>query len=204
VNQRCSGALVTPKLEGSGIPFVDVIFNNMNTTETQTLIEAQRPDILVVCGGPILQENIFAIPQVAAINIHWGIAPAFRGAESTFWALLKSQWDGIGITIHKIDPGIDTGAHLAQGTPRLEPTDDEVSLWVKNSCLAVRLILDVLAADDDAIRSGGMQPEGSGHCYRYRDHRWWHDVQLWIRSWSRRYRPPHREPREVHYVARKG
>jgi methionyl-tRNA formyltransferase len=199
VNLRCSGTSGTPKLEGSGIPFIDVTAIDMNTTETQTLIVAQRPEILVVCGGPILQENIFGIPTVAAINIHWGIAPALRGAESTFWALLKNQWDDIGITIHKIDRGVDTGAHLAQGTPRLEPTDDEVSLWVKNSRLAAQLILHVLAAGDDALRAGGMQPEGSGHCYRYRDHRWWHDVQLWIRGRLRRYRPPHREPREVHY-----
>jgi folate-dependent phosphoribosylglycinamide formyltransferase PurN len=200
VNRRCNHRWTTPSLEDSGIRYFDIDSRKISDLETEKKIEDENPDYLFVCGGPILKSNIFTIPKIAAINLHWGIAPNMRGAESSFWSLYKGNWKGIGMTLHKLDTGIDRGAHLAKGCPALTPWDNEVTCWKKNSEIAIQLLKLILETPEEKIRDGGKVPSEKGNNYCYSDHKWWHDLAFVLRRWLLFHRPPKTNKETWHYL----
>ena len=102
------------------IPSTDV-----NHSSTATLLASLRPDVLLVAGGPLLKPSIFSIPRLAAVNVHFGISPMYRGEHTLFWPVYCRDYRNIGVTIHIIDRGIDTGRMLAQGFVQITDGDDE-------------------------------------------------------------------------------
>ncbi|MEM7313917.1 MAG: hypothetical protein AAF497_12270, partial [Planctomycetota bacterium] len=151
---------------------------------------SMNPDYLVLCGAPILNRNIYTLPRIATINIHWGITNRVRGAESTFWSLYYQIWDGIGITLHKVDEQPDHGSYLAQGRPSLSWWDGEVRCWVKNSQIAARMIVDLLATTESDIKHAGVALDRPGRLFRYRDRKATHDLIRWARHWLLLQGPP--------------
>lgn len=87
---------------------------NINDEACQAFIRTQRPDILAVCGTGVIRAEVFALAPKGAVNIHTGITPEYRSADPIFWALYHSDLENVGVTIHYIDSGIDTGAIIYQ------------------------------------------------------------------------------------------
>ncbi len=87
---------------------------NINDQITHDFIESLTPDFVVNLGGGLMKPNIFEIANVCTINVHPGITPRFRGANANFWALYEGEFDKVGVTVHKVDKGIDTGEVLCQ------------------------------------------------------------------------------------------
>ena len=57
-----------------------------------TLVKELRPDILVVVAyGRILPDEILAVPQYGAINVHGSLLPKYRGAAPIQWAVLNGD-----------------------------------------------------------------------------------------------------------------
>jgi hypothetical protein len=80
-----------------------------NTAEAQRLIEAARPDITLALCKNILAERIFAIPTRGTFVLHPGICPEYRNSHGCFWALATGDLGRVGMTMLRIDRGIDTG-----------------------------------------------------------------------------------------------
>jgi folate-dependent phosphoribosylglycinamide formyltransferase PurN len=80
-----------------------------NTAEAQRLIEQARPDLVLALCKNILAERIFAIPAHGTFVLHPGICPEYRNAHGCFWALATDDLDKVGMTMLRIDRGIDTG-----------------------------------------------------------------------------------------------
>ncbi len=66
-----------------------------------------NPDLLIFTGGNLLREEVLAIPRLGVLNVHLGLLPEVRGMNSPEWSLLQNV--PVGITIHFMDAGIDTG-----------------------------------------------------------------------------------------------
>jgi folate-dependent phosphoribosylglycinamide formyltransferase PurN len=98
--------------------------SDVNSDEALSLLRQYGPDLIVYTGGGILRRPLIDIPAVGVINAHSGLLPEYRGMNVTEWALLNG--DEIGITVHFIDPGIDTGRILF--TRRIEITPEDVSI----------------------------------------------------------------------------
>ena len=72
------------------------------------------PDVLFSLGCPvILKRDVIGIPRRACLNIHSALLGKYRGANPIFWALFHGERE-IGVTIHLVDEGIDTGDILMQ------------------------------------------------------------------------------------------
>ncbi len=72
-------------------------------------LEAKKPDYLVVIAyGKIIPQHILDIPKIAPINVHWSLLPKYRGA-SPLQSIFLNQDETTGITIMKMDAGMDTG-----------------------------------------------------------------------------------------------
>ncbi len=77
-------------------------------------LREMRPDLLIVIAfGQILRKKVLDIPGWGAINVHASLLPKFRGAAPIQWAILEDE-EKTGLTIMRMDEGLDTGAILFQ------------------------------------------------------------------------------------------
>ena len=104
-------------------------------------IKAMQPDVILVYGTSILPQEIIDIPKVACLNLHWGLSPYYKGTHCTDWAILNDEIHKIGVTVHLLDAGIDSGPIVSQARPRLEHDDCPFSIDMKLSLLGTELMI---------------------------------------------------------------
>src|SRR5258708_3899325 len=68
------------------------------------------PDLAIFPGGNILRDEVLKVPRLGILNSHLALLPEIRGMSSPEWSLLCGV--PLGITIHFMDSGIDTGPIL--------------------------------------------------------------------------------------------
>jgi Formyl transferase len=91
-------------------PEIPVLYTHSpNTPEAKRFIENLQPDILIARCKTLLKENIFSIPLKGTLVMHPGICPEYRNAHGCFWALANGDLDRVGMTLLRIDRGVDTG-----------------------------------------------------------------------------------------------
>lgn len=117
-------------------------------------IAATRPELLVVAAyGLILPPAVLDIAP--ALNIHASLLPRWRGAAPIQHALLAGDTE-TGITLMRMDAGLDTGPMLAQERVSIAPDDDAQTLHDKLAALGARMIVQVLASRP--LPRGSPQP----------------------------------------------
>jgi len=84
--------------------------SNQNSSRAISQLRQWSPDAIVFAGGNILRQGVLVLPKLGVINIHLGFLPEIRGMSSPEWSLLQGV--PVGITIHYMDSGIDTGRIL--------------------------------------------------------------------------------------------
>jgi hypothetical protein len=80
-----------------------------NTPEVEAFLRNLQPDILIARCKTLLKERIFVIATKGTFVMHPGICPQYRNAHGCFWALAQNDRANVGMTLLKIDRGIDTG-----------------------------------------------------------------------------------------------
>src|SRR5437868_1929889 len=81
-----------------------------NSGETEELLRELRPDIIIARCKSILNPRIFNHARVGTFVMHPGICPEYRNAHGCFWALAQRDLDNVGMTLLKVNEGVDTGA----------------------------------------------------------------------------------------------
>lgn len=103
-----------------------------------------QPDLIVVAAyGQILPPSILELPPHGCINVHTSLLPKYRGAAPIQWAILEDQME-TGVTIMKMDVGMDTGPILTQVTTPISPTDTGQTLHDRLAILGARLLVTTL------------------------------------------------------------
>lgn len=123
------------KLKLKNINFCKTILvekGDINSRKVHDAILENNIDIVLVFGTSIIKNYILSAPNNFAVNIHTGLVQAFRGVDSCFWAIHDEKPEGIGVTIHKINKGIDTGNILLQSRPKLDHSDNIDTIFFKN------------------------------------------------------------------------
>jgi methionyl-tRNA formyltransferase len=112
-----------------------------------------RPDAIVTAAfGLIFPQAVLDIPPRGAINVHASLLPRWRGASPIQRALLAGDGES-GISIMRMDAGLDTGPVLLQErTPILE-SDTAGTLTDRLADLGSRLVVRAL----DALEAGGLE-----------------------------------------------
>ncbi len=80
-----------------------------NSAEVEQFMRDLQPDLVIARCKSLLKESIFSIPCHGTWVMHPGICPQYRNAHGCFWALAKSDRENVGMTLLKINKGIDTG-----------------------------------------------------------------------------------------------
>ena len=80
-----------------------------------------NPDLIIVAAfGQILKKDVLELPQYGCINVHASLLPRWRGAAPINAAILAGD-EEIGVTIMKMDMGLDTGPMLSKSSIRHTP-----------------------------------------------------------------------------------
>jgi methionyl-tRNA formyltransferase len=105
-----------------------------------------RPDVMVVAAyGLILPAAVLAIPDQGCINIHASLLPRWRGAAPIQRALLAGDAE-TGITIMRMEAGLDTGPMLSRVALPIGPRDTAGSLTEALSTLGAQAVVEALAS----------------------------------------------------------
>lgn len=117
-------------------------------------IAAASPELLVVAAyGLILPQAVLDSARLGALNIHASLLPRWRGAAPIQRAMLAGDRE-TGITIIRMDAGLDTGPMLAQAVLAIDEADDAGDLEDKLAELGARMIVDVVAR----LAAGDVHP----------------------------------------------
>jgi methionyl-tRNA formyltransferase len=126
------GKAITPSpvkvmAEHYGLPILQP--NRLRDPGVLEQLLAWNADVYIVAAfGQIFRKNILNIPKFGLINVHASLLPRWRGAAPIQAAIIAGD-KVTGITIMKLDEGIDTGDFLTQQTVDIDPneTTDELS-----------------------------------------------------------------------------
>jgi len=133
------------------IPTIEV--ENINDRRCRDFVIAQEPDLIAVCGTTVIESDLLQLVDKGFINIHCGITPEYRSADPIFWALYNREPDKVGITIHFVDRGIDTGPIIYQEAVPVTEEDNIATLYAK--CIERGAYLMAKAIDD--VEKGSVQ-----------------------------------------------
>ena len=86
-----------------------LITHSPNSKEAENFIRERSPDIVIARCKVILQKRIFSLAKIGTFVMHPGICPEYRNAHGCFWALANDDKEKVGMTLLKIDQGVDTG-----------------------------------------------------------------------------------------------
>jgi methionyl-tRNA formyltransferase len=118
-----------------------------------------NPDIIVVAAyGQILNNKILNIPRYGCINVHASLLPKYRGAAPINWAIINGETE-TGITIMKMDEGLDTGDMIMNKTVQISDNDDYITLHDKLANIGGQLIIN--AIEDIANNKAHYKPQDS-------------------------------------------
>jgi methionyl-tRNA formyltransferase len=108
-----------------------VVVENINDARCVEFLRAERPDTIAVCGTSVLRPEVFTLASRGTVNIHTGITPEYRSADPIFWALYNLEPEKVGVTIHFIDRGIDSGPVIHQEPVPVYAEDSLASIYVR-------------------------------------------------------------------------
>jgi methionyl-tRNA formyltransferase len=103
-----------------------------------------KPDVIVVAAfGQILRPQVLDLPPQGCINVHASLLPRWRGAAPIRAAILHGD-SQTGITIMRMDAGIDTGPILSQRAIPIEAGDNAETLGEKLARIGADLLIETL------------------------------------------------------------
>ncbi|MCA9396884.1 MAG: hypothetical protein KC649_06910 [Candidatus Omnitrophica bacterium] len=107
-------------------------------------LKSMKPDVVLSAYyRGIFPPELVSLPKIGCFNIHPSLLPEFRGPTPTAWAMLNQKKE-FGITLHKIDKGIDTGDILTQKKYPIKPTETGHQLHSRSMTLGSKLLIKEL------------------------------------------------------------
>ena len=103
-----------------------------------------KPDLIVVVAyGQILPQSILDLPKFGCLNVHTSLLPKYRGASPIQSAILNGETE-TGVTIMKMDAGLDTGEILSQTRTPILPEDNSQTLHDRLAQLGAELLVETI------------------------------------------------------------
>jgi methionyl-tRNA formyltransferase len=103
-----------------------------------------KPDLVVVVAyGQILPQTILDLPKSGCLNVHTSLLPKYRGASPIQSAILNGEAE-TGVTIMKMDAGLDTGEIISQTRTPILPEDNSQTLHDRLARLGAELLVETI------------------------------------------------------------
>jgi folate-dependent phosphoribosylglycinamide formyltransferase PurN len=147
-------------LDDSPLPAAEVItVSSVNDSSCIQKLQEIEPNLVIVNGTRIISGSVLNAVNCKFINIHAGITPKYRGVHGAYWALLSDDPANCGVTVHLVDPGIDTGSIISQKTITVTRKDNFVTYPLLQLAAGIPMlqtaIADCLGGDLDLKSASG-------------------------------------------------
>lgn len=138
---------------GHGLPVLD--FGRGERARVSETVLAEQPDaIVVVAFGHILREPLLSTPTYGCINVHASLLPRWRGVSPVQYAIMHGDsWSGV--TVMRMDEGVDTGPVLAQRSLGIGPQETAGDLLDRLAGQGADLLVHTLRG----LATGHVQPQ---------------------------------------------
>ena len=117
---------------------------NLKAENFKSTLEETAPDVIVVASfGMLLPSYVIDYPKYGCINVHASLLPEYRGAAPINRVIMDGRSE-TGVTIMKMDNGLDTGDMISKITVEISPEDNYSSLHDKLAKAGAKLLVDTL------------------------------------------------------------
>ena len=106
---------------------------NINDDSCVQYCRQKQPDLVCLFATSIAREPILKTPKIGVLNAHTSLLPDYKGTFVEFWQLYHGDFNKVGITIHFVDQGIDTGDIIFQMPVHAAPDSDPFQIRTKNT-----------------------------------------------------------------------
>ncbi len=147
-NRKLTASPVAQLAEKLQLP---IIKSNCLGQETNDEIKRYQPDLgVVIAFGALLKIETLAIPKHGWLNLHYSLLPKWRGAAPVQHTLLAGE-SITGVTIFKLDEGMDSGPVLAKVETPVQPSENSADLLSRLTLLGISLLDESLARIEAGI-----------------------------------------------------
>lgn len=124
------------------------------------LVRTLNPEIIVtIAYGKIIPEDLLNLPKYGWINVHFSSLPRWRGAAPVQWAILSADKES-GVTIFKLDKGMDTGPVYLNKVVSIEPDETTELLLTRLSEIGADLAIQSLALIENGVEPSAQINSG--------------------------------------------
>lgn len=116
---------------------------DINSDNIINLIKKIAPNGIFTYSPSLLKKN-FIDTFGKIINLHAGLSPYYRGSGTNVFPFINDELEYVGMTVHYIDQGIDSGEIILQGRPEFEIGDNTHTIGCKNVILGAELVCKVI------------------------------------------------------------
>jgi methionyl-tRNA formyltransferase len=140
--QRVEESPVKKLARANGLPVQQP--RTLRAEETQAALAALSPDLIVVAAyGLLLPQAVLDLPPHGCINVHGSLLPRYRGAAPITAAILAGESEA-GISLMRMDAGLDTGPVIATAALPIWPNDTTGTLTGRMADLGAELLIETL------------------------------------------------------------
>jgi methionyl-tRNA formyltransferase len=159
--------------------------DSINAEEVAAGLAAVEPDITVVIGCSILRTNILTAMRGKVINVHGGFLPDYKGNHCIFFALYDDSPNKVGVTIHHLNAGIDTGPLIEVVQPPVHGRENAEHLYSRAEKLAMHRLMNIIEKLEGGAELPASPQPARGQTYRTRDRGPTHDLRMAARRLRR-------------------
>jgi methionyl-tRNA formyltransferase len=103
---------------------IPVIYcTTLNDKNVVNTLKKKAPKLVIFTGGGLIKKQVLKVSGDGILNCHMGILPKYRGMDVVEWPLLENEPKQLGITVHFMNEGLDTGDILKTKFIKLKKND---------------------------------------------------------------------------------
>ncbi len=156
-SRRLTPPPVMDAATGLGLPVLTP--ERLRASESVASLADLRPELIVVAAyGQILPQSLLSLPPRGCLNVHGSLLPRWRGASPIQAAILAGD-DVTGVTIMRMDAGMDTGPVLVRRSTPITDEDSAPELEKRLSTMGAKLLVDALPSYLDGLLAPVPQDE---------------------------------------------
>ncbi|KAF0125163.1 MAG: methionyl-tRNA formyltransferase [Elusimicrobia bacterium] len=130
-----------PPVKNSALALNLPVFQPASGAELREAVAALKPDLgVVVAYGRLIKKEVLSLPPLGFINLHFSLLPRYRGAAPVQWSLINGETE-TGVTVFRLDEGMDTGPVVASVRTPVDPAEDAPALFARLTELGRALLV---------------------------------------------------------------